>query len=333
MNTNAGSSRQRLDDLMQGYRAAQVIMTAERLQLFARLGTESKTLEDLVTATQASRRGLRMLCDALTALGFLEKSGASYANTALSREFLLPESETSQNALVRHGARLYERWGFLHDAVRSGRPVDDSKASLQLERNEADFARAMASSAATQAKETASRLDLSDAETLLDLGGGPGCYAIEFARQYPRLTAVVLDRDETLKIAQARIDLAGLSSRICVRAGDILESNWGGPYDVVFVSNVIHVFCAEDNERLARKAASHLTSNGRLCLKDFVVQPDHTGPEWACLFALNMLINTADGDCYSSDEIQQWFKAAKLDFEREIELNPPSRLLVARKKS
>jgi precorrin-6B methylase 2 len=331
MNAAELSARQHLDDLLQGYRASQVIMTAERLGLFTILGTGSKTLDELTSVIHASHRGLRMLCDALTTLGFLEKQGTTYANSALSCEFLLPEVATSQNALVRHAARLYERWGFLHDAVLSGKPVNNASQSVGLQGNEEDFALAMASSGAIQAVETARRLDLSTAQTLLDLGGGPASYAIEFVRRNPKLTAVVFDSERTLKVAQARIKAAGLSARIQVRAGDIFKSDWGGPYDVVFVSNVVHVFSGEYNQMLTRKAASNLTSQGRMCIKDFVVQADHAGPEWASLFALNMLINTAEGDCYSSQEIRQWFHAADLVFVEEMELAPPSRLLIARK--
>lgn len=328
---SAADRREQFDSLLNGYRSAQVIMTAERLGVFPALSGATKTAEGLAQELGASVRGMRILCDALAALGLLTKQAGDYGLSALAWEFLVPGHPQSQNALVQHGARLYERWGRLHDVIKTGEPVDDRVLDSRWQGSEVAFAQAMASSAAWNARETAAQLDLADVQRMMDLGGGPGAYAIEFARKYPGLQVVVFDRQQTINVARANIEQAQLSDRVSVRAGDLLADDLGGPYDYIFISNLVHVFSAADNAALIRKAAGVLAAGGRMAVKDFVLAPDRTSPVWACLFAINMLVNTPHGDCYTAVEINQWYVEAGLQPEWDIEVPPSSRILLARK--
>jgi SAM-dependent methyltransferase len=306
-------------------------MTAERLGIFTLLGAGARSADDLSEAVAAKPRGVRMLCDALVSLGLLERNGGLYANSELARNFLISTSPQSQSALVQHAARLYERWGRLYDVVKTGSPLDERAGDPRLLGSEVDFARAMASSGALHAQETVDKLNLVQARHMLDLGGGPGIYAIEFARRFPQLHVVVFDREQTVKVAEENIRKAGLSQRVTVRAGDLFRDDFSGAYDFIWVSNIVHAYSAADNQRLIAKAAQALVCRGQLCVKDFMLEPDHSGPTWACLFALNMLINTPGGDCYSAEEIQGWYHTAGLVCSVVIELTPPSKMLLATK--
>src|SRR5436853_55848 len=73
----------------------------------------------------------------------------------------------------------------------------------------------------------------------LDLGGGPGSYAIALAKRYPRLKGVVMDQN--VAIARQLIRKSGLEARLKVKAGSILTDALGSGYDAVLISNVLHV--------------------------------------------------------------------------------------------
>ena len=47
-----------------------------------------------------------------------------------------------------------------------------------------------------------SQISLKGVNTLLDLGGGPGTYALEFLKQHPSLQATVADRAPALEVAR-----------------------------------------------------------------------------------------------------------------------------------
>jgi predicted O-methyltransferase YrrM len=331
MTKNKEQYQDPVDEISGGYRASQVLLTANRLGVFSALGSGAMTLDNLAETLGADQRGTRILCDALVAISLLEKEGETYKNTLLAMEYLTPGAPRSKIAMLRHTARLYERWGKLYDVVKNGHPAPDDAVDSSLQEDERDFALAMADAARVSARQTAEMLDLSGAAKMLDVGGGPGLYAIEFARQNPKLYGVVFDNEKTVRVAQANIEQAGLSDRISVRTGDAYKDDLGDGYDFILLSNVIHSYSYEDNSVLVSRCAGALTRGGRLCVKDFLLDPDRTSPAWASLFAVNMLVNTESGDCYTVDEVAEWFHRAGLVLDKAMDLTAQSRLVIGRK--
>ena len=262
MNDENSRYQDPIDRISSSYREAQVLLTANRLGVFETLGEKRLSLDELTNALEADRRGVRILCDALVSLEILEKADGCYRNAPLAMEYLLPDSPSSKNALLLHSARLYERWGKLYDTVKSGIPAPKEAIDPNLIGDERAFAKAMADVGRKSAKELAGILDLSQVKTLLDLGGGPGLYAIEFAKQNPQLNAVVFDTKETLEVAKENAKDAGLSDRVSARAGDLFGDSFGEGYDFILVSNVIHIYSYENNKELVAKCAKALAPGG-----------------------------------------------------------------------
>ena len=322
---------QYLDDLATGYRETQILLAAVRLGLFAALGKRptGATAEELAADLDADLRGVRILSDALAALELLEKDGERYKNGELARELLLPESAASKVPLLLHTAELYERWAGLYDAVKSGRPVPEEAIDPRLRRSAEGFARAMHVIGRESVRKVIEAVDLSAVRRLLDVGGGPATYAIEIARRHPNLRAVVFDRPETLEVARRRIRRAGLDDRVSTLAGDAFRDPLGGPYDFVLISNLIHIYSAAANRELIARCTAALSPGGRLCLKDFFMDPGGTSPAGGAIFAVNMLVATEAGDCYPTSEVEEWLAGAGLRFDELVELTPRSRLVLA----
>jgi len=338
----------RIDAMASAFQEAQVVMTAVRLGLFEALepSAEGLTAPALAERLGADGRGVRILCDALAALGILERvtdaGGVRYLNAPPAREALLPDAPRSKVAMLRHRARLYERWAKLYDAVVTGAPVPEDAIDPRLASGERAFARAMADVARDSAVRTAEALAragaLDGVRNILDLGGGPGHYAIELARHADGARATVLDRPETLAVARESIAAAGLADRVTTRAGDAYDGDLGSdlegggaPYDLIFTSNMVHIYPAAANRRLVEDAARALAPGGRLAIKDFLLEPDRLHPPGASLFAVNMLVSTEGGDCYTVDEVADWFRAAGLEPEATVEVTAKSRIATARK--
>lgn len=320
-----------LDELATGYQASQIVLAANRLGLFRALADRILDAEVLAAALEASPRGTRILSDALVALGLLERVGDGYRNSELARRHLLPDSPEPRADMLRHAARLYARWGGLYDAVKTGEPVDDGQLDLRLLGDETDFARAMADIGRRSAAATSAQLDLGGCRRLLEIGGGPAIYAIEFARRWPQLLVVVLDREEAVAEARRNVRETSLEDRIELVVGDAFEAELGGPYDAVFVSNVVHIYSAADNQRLIERCAAVLAPGGRLVLKDFFLDDDRRSPPGGVLFAVNMLVNTAAGDCYTVSEAHRWLELAGLEPREVRDIASRSRLLIAAK--
>lgn len=322
---------QQLESISSGYRAAQVLFTAIRLGLFDALSEKERTVEELSKILNTDLRGMTILCNALAGLGLINKRGNLCRLSTLSRKYLLKDSPCSQQAILLHNAALYEKWGKLYDVVKTGKPVSYQSISPELRGDEESFARAMANAAAVAAVETVKAIDLHNVKTILDIGGGPGIYAIEFAKQKPYIKVTIIDNAKTLEVARENVKKAGLIQRIELRPGDALVDDLGGTYDLVFMSNVIHQYSPDQNCELIKRASAVLTCNGRLCIKDFLLNPCRTKPIKASLFAVNMLVNTERGNCYTVDDVKQWIKAAGLKLSRVVALSDPSKMLIGKK--
>jgi predicted O-methyltransferase YrrM len=327
---------ERVDEIASGYRGAQILMTGVRLGLFEALAERALTAGELAHRLEADPRGTRILADALVALGLLDKSGGTYRTPPEGREVLVPGTAGSKTAILHHAARLYERWGGLYDAVKTGSRVPDERSDPRLDGGERGFARAMAdvgrATAAKTVEALASHGVLEGVSRALDVGGGPGLYAIELARARPGLRSTVLDRAETLEVARANVEAAGLDGRVTLRPGDAVHDELGGelgrPWDLVFASNFVHIYSPEDNRGLVGRAAAALAPGGRLVVKDFLLDPERTTPPGGALFAVNMLVNTEGGDCYTVEQVHGWFREAGLEPGEPIDLTPQSRLAV-----
>lgn len=320
-----------LDHLAHGFRTSQVLFAACRLGVFDALEEPAK-VEELAERLNVSRRGLRILLDALVGLGLLAWRDGRFANTSLTERLLTTRGADSRVHRILHGARLYERWAGLTEAVRSGRPVPEDRIPVELAGDRRAFARAMADSARGIARQTAASLDLREVRKLLDIGGGPGVYAVAFAQRQPNLEVTILDDAETLEVAAETVRRAGLAERIHLLPGNALELHLESAFDLVFVSNVLHIYPPERNRELLRRAATALAPGGRLVVKDFFLDgggaSGKQGPTWNLLFAVNMLVSTEGGDCYTEAEVLSWCRDAGLEPVQRIPLTPRAALLV-----
>ncbi|WP_432822465.1 methyltransferase, partial [Trichloromonas sp.] len=304
-----------------------------KLDVFTPLAAQSLTAAELAAKLSVSERGLVMLLDALAALELLTKEGDRYAATPSAAEFLSRSAPGYLGHIIRHHQHLVEGWARLDESVRSGGPVR-RRVSHEADKAEREsFLMGMFDLAMLIAPRVAAQVDLSGRRRLLDLGGGPGTYAIHFCRQNPELQGVIFDLPTTRPFAEqtlARFDMAG---RIAFVAGDFLSDPIPGTYDVAWLSHVLHGEGPKDCARLLAKAAAALEPGGLLLVQEFILQPDRTAPLFPALFSLNMLLGTPDGQAYSEPELRKLLRSAGLEQVERLSLELPNGagILAARK--
>jgi SAM-dependent methyltransferase len=145
---------------------------------------------------------------------------------------------------------------------------------------------------------------------LLDLGGGPGTYAIHFCRHNPGLKATVFDRPSTREFAERTVARFGLQDRVAFEAGDYLTDPLPGAYDVAWLSHILHGEGPEDAARVVAKAASALAPGGLLIIHEFILDDTLDAPLFPALFSLNMLLGTAGGQAYAEGRLREMMSAA-----------------------
>src|SRR5262249_44264589 len=115
------------------------------------------------------------------------------------------------------------------------------------------------------------------------------------------------------------------------REGDLRLGPPGEGYDLALLSAVCHMFGAQENADLIRRAAHTLAPGGRLVIQDFMLEPDRTSPRAAAVFAVNMLVNTSAGTNYTESDYRVWMLDAGLVEVRRLEIDAPTVLLIGRR--
>ena len=147
---------------------------------------------------------------------------------------------------------------------------------------------------------------------MLDVGGGSAAFSMEFVKRNPAINAVVLDLPYVIPLTKRYVTEAGLTDKFNFLEGDYLTSDFEGSYDLILLSAIVHINNYEQNKMLIKKCADALNKNGMIIISDFVMNDDRTKPFHGALFALNMLVGTANGDTYTEKEIREWFESAGL---------------------
>jgi len=295
-----------------------------KLDLFTPLAAQLMTADELAKQLGIPVRGLTMLLDALTALELLTKEGDRYVATTFAAEFLDRSASGYLGHIILHHHHLVESWARLDEAVRSGGPVRRRVSHEAGEAERESFLLGMFNLAMLLAPRIAEQVDLVGRRRLLDLGGGPGTYAIHFCRQNPQLQGVIFDLQPTRPFAEQTLARFDMASRIGFVPGDFLNDPIPGSYDVAWLSHVLHGEGAEGCARLLAKAAAALEPGGLLLVQEFILQADRAAPLFPALFSLNMLLGTPDGQAYSDPELRELMQNAGLERVERLPVELPN---------
>jgi len=276
---------------------------AVQLDVFTVLDAGEQTAATVAEKCGTDPDATARLLDALAAMDLIVKRQDHYRNTAAAARFLSSRSEQYVGYMIRHHQQLVESWSRLDEAVQAGRAVRERAAVADEEWRE-NFLMGMFNNAMFLAPRVAERLDLEGRRRLLDLGGGPGTYAIYFCRRYPQLEAAVYDLPTTRPFAEKTIARFGLADRIRFEEGDFLRDDFGRGYDVAWLSHILHGEGPQDCRRILKKTADALEPGGMLLIHEFILEDDMTQPLFAALFSLNMLLGTANGRAYSEAQLR-----------------------------
>jgi 2-polyprenyl-3-methyl-5-hydroxy-6-metoxy-1,4-benzoquinol methylase len=302
-------------DTITAFERTEALRAAIDLDLFTQVAAGQRTATQLASARQASPRGVRILADYLTIIGFLRKQGDQYELTPDSQIFLNRQSPAYLGGAVDFllTAELRECFRQLPAAVRRGGTAVSEEGTVSHDNPIwVAFARAMAPLMQLPARLLADLVggDAGQPLRVLDVAAGHGLFGITIAERYPQAHITALDWPNVLAVAADNARRAGVADRHTLRPGSAFEVDWGGPYDVVLLTNFLHHFDLSACEKVAAKAYAALAQGGRALTLDFIPEPSRISPPSTAAFALTMLATTAHGDAYTFAEYQQVFSRA-----------------------
>ena len=292
----------RLLQLSGQYWATCTLHAAVKLDVFTAIGDRQISSDDIAQKRNVSKEGITRLLNALTAMNLIEKSDDKFSNTRAGKIFLSKDSPEYIGYIITHHHHLVDSWSKLDQAVETGAPVRARLSHTSPEWRES-FLIGMFNIGMSMAPLLADKIELFERRHMLDLGGGPGTYAIHFCMKNPGLKATVYDLSTTRPFAEKTIEKFGLTDRIDFMDGNYVEEGIEGVYDVAWLSHILHGEGQKECQRIIEKTVLALEPGGMIIVHDFILNNTMDGPLFPALFSLNMLLGTPAGQSYSEKQI------------------------------
>jgi SAM-dependent methyltransferase len=313
-----------LTELRDAAELAATIAAAAEAGILRALAAGPASVRELARSGGLDERATRIMVQALEDGGWARRSDDGWVLGERGRQELGDDAAVGGLPLWLSNLRS---WTRLAEVLRSGAPIEEAGT----ETDEEALARYMAGMAAAPAERVERLVGLClerfpGARRVLDLGGGPGHMARAFAERGVRTT--LLDTRETIAYVEDAYDLAGVDGLELV-GGDFMDDTLpAGPFDLVLMSNITHIYSPEGNRDLLTKVAGVLGPGGGVAIADFV---RGRSPR-AARFALVMLLRTGSGDTYSEREYAAWLDLAGFEAVVIQDLDAERQLITARKK-
>ncbi|HKS66471.1 MAG TPA: class I SAM-dependent methyltransferase [Candidatus Acidoferrales bacterium] len=300
---------------LQAFQRTAALKAAIELDIFRAVGKGPGDVGSIARHARASERGTRVLCDVLVVNGLLQKVEGRYKHTPSSAAFLDPESPGCLASIAQFLStpQLREPYERLSEIVRSGKTVLPGDGSVEPENPIwVLFAQSMAPMMAPLTGPLAQVVleGRAGPVKILDIAAGHGLFGIEVAKQNPQARVTALDWAPVLKVALENARRAGVQDRYEMLPGSAFDVAFGGPYDIVLLTNFLHHFDVETCVGLLKKVRSSLKPGGCAATLEFVPNEDRVSPPMPASFSLTMLVTTAAGDAYTFRELADMYAKA-----------------------
>jgi precorrin-6B methylase 2 len=326
-----------LFETVNAYQRSAAIKAAIELEVFTAIGEGHSTALALAERCRTSERGMRILCDYLTVIGFLTKDADGYNLTADSDVFLNKNSQAYTGGVIEFllSPILTRSFDELTEAVRQGGTALPQDGTVAPEHPVwVQFARAMAPMMMMPAQMMTKLIEMKQGRKLkvLDIAAGHGMFGITVARENPDAEIIAVDWPNVLEVAQENARKAGVADRYSTIPGSAFDVDFGRNYDIVLLTNFLHHFDASTCETLLRKVHAALADGGRAITLEFVPNEDRVSPPPSAMFSLVMLGSTPSGDAYTFGEFEKMFTNAGFSGSELHQLPPtPQQVIISRK--
>ncbi len=300
------------------------LLAAVELDLFTWIARGMNTPVALAHAADVSEPALRRLLGALSAMGFVLRSGDDYTLTPLSERFLVRGQESYIGDVVLQNRQEWGAWIHLSEVVRTGQsvrcineeplggpffaPLDEYLFPLVHPLMHMICRRL----------EVGTRLH---SIQVLDLGAGTAPGAIAALEQDADAHAVAMDFPEVLVQARAYAQKHGVEQRMEYWAANLGTVELPPKhFDLIIASHVFRILGEEQTQRLIHQCSQSLKPGGRLVV---VETYNNQGAKlFPYIVSLNMLVNTRHGDAFTSQQMFDWLAATGLEVEAWPNVGP-----------
>jgi ubiquinone/menaquinone biosynthesis C-methylase UbiE len=341
-----------LHQLFFSFVPSRVLTTGVQLHVFAHIASGKQTAEEVARAAKTSRRGMRMLLDALVGCGLLSKKssqtganktakkgatertvqGDRYVLSPLAARFLVRGKPDYLGATLETDG-FFQIWSQLPDVVRRGKPAKP----VNKEALASSFFPALVSMLhilnREPARKTAEVLGAARSRkplNVVDVACGSGVWGIAFAEADRRARITAQDFSAMLEETRLYLKRHRVEDQFDFLAGDLKQVDFGkNRFDVALLGNIVHSEGERSSRNLFRRLYRALRPGGKIAIVDMIPNDRRTGPPFPLFFALNMLLHWEEGDTYTLAEYKRWLTDAGFTRVKPADIGSHSPLIIA----
>ncbi len=298
--------------------ASKTLLSAIELDVFTQLAAEPLQLEALRAKLALHPRAARDFFDALVALGFLAREGEVYSNSPDAELFLDRRKPSYVGGMLEMAnSRLYPFWANLTEALRTGRPQNETRdgSGSPFEILYADperlrtFLSAMSGISRGANIAIAERLPWVQYGTFADVGTAQGDLAVRIALRHAHLKGVGFDLPAVGQVFREYVSAHGLAGQLQFQDGDFFQHELPR-VDAISMGHILHDWGLETKKMLIQKAYAALPEGGMLAIYDSLIDDERRVNSFGLLMSLNMLIETPAGFDYTGADCSAWMREA-----------------------
>ncbi|HDN25773.1 MAG TPA: methyltransferase domain-containing protein [Thioploca sp.] len=316
MEQNQLELENQLFNMMWGHYVSGSLRTIADLAVADYLKESARTADELANEIGCHARSLYRVMRALATVGIFEQQGDKFSLTPLGN-LLRSDIPRSQRATVIEMCSYFEAWEKLTEIVKTGNPPKESSYNYVLASEEKAklFYDGMDSFYYDNPAPMLGSYDFSDAETVMDVGGGSGSQLIAVLKHYPHLKGILFDLPDTVKRSKANIEAAGLANRCFVAGGSFLDAVPSGA-DIYMMRHVIHDWDDSKSVEILKNVRAVLPDHGRVLVIETLVS-GREKESFAVWFDLAMF--AIDGGAERTrEEYAELFEKAGLKLNRVV---------------
>jgi O-methyltransferase domain/Dimerisation domain len=319
-----------------GFWESKTLLSAVELGLFTELAKGPAGLGDLSRRLGLHDRSARDFLDALVAMKMLDRRNGRYSNTPETDHFLDRAKPSYVGGLLEMAnARLYESWGSLTEALKTGQNQNEAKesgdvfAALYADPDRLrGFLAAMSGVSLGAAQAIAAKFTWKDYETFVDIGTAQGMVPVTIARAHNHLSGAGYDLPEVKPVFEEFIAQQGVSDRVKFLSGNFFTDPLPSA-DVLIMGHILHDWELAQKCMLLDKAHAALPKGGALIVYESIIDDERRQNAFGLLMSLNMLIETPGGFDFTRADCQAWMREAGFSQTRVEPLVGPDSMVVA----
>lgn len=306
------TGRKDLDELTTSVRKAAALKAAIELDVFSRIAEGNFSLPAFARVTGFSERAARLLLDALANMGYLSRTDFEYTLSPTAETYLV-KGKPEYLGDVYLAQCAWDARGNTARAVRTNKPLNVWAETYR------DLPRALA----TWYDPDAAREEWSpvwdglafefqpNAQLqLLALGIEAGLRMLPLLQKFTRAKLTVRDGAEHFARFHPVVERLQLQKRVEENAAEWLAPLPADTYDVAMVDTITEAHSIEMNIGILHNVHDALKMGGWVALRAAMEEDDRRGPGMVPLWALDVLLASAEADVYTRTEYRGMLEAS-----------------------